>query len=154
MTDACIAPRAAGRLARTCSLAEDVSRLKYVSGTREEALRRLGIERVGDLLLHVPARYLDFSRAYTVESAPLGEVCTIVGTIDRVSNRPTSKRGMTVTEVFLVDATGVLKIAFFKQPWIARELAVGERLAVIGKVEFAYGFKQMATPHYLSLIHI
>ncbi len=27
---------------------------------------------------------------------------------------------MTVTEVFLVDATGVLKIAFFKQPWIAR----------------------------------
>lgn len=151
MTDACIAPRAAGRLARTCSLAEDVSRLKYVSGTREEALRRLGIERVGDLLLHVPTRYLDFSRACTVESAPLGEVCTIVGTIDRVSNRPTSKRGMTVTEVFLVDATGVLKIAFFKQPWIARELAVGERLAMIGKVEFAYGFKQMAAPHYERL---
>lgn len=151
MMDCCIAPRAAGRLMRTCSLTEDVSRLTYVSGAREEALRRLGIERVGDLLLHVPFRYLDFSHAYTIESAPLGEVLTIVGVVDRVSNRPTSRRGMTVTEVFLLDETSVLKIAFFKQPWIARDLARGDRLAVMGKVEFAFGFKQMAAPHYEKL---
>ena len=148
MTDACIAPRAAARLARTCSLSEDISRLKYVSGLRGEALRRLGIERVGDLLFHVPYRYLDFAHARSVESAPLGEVSTIVGTVDAVSNRPTSKRGMTVTEVFLLDESGVLKVAFFKQPWIAREFHRGDRVAVIGKVEFAYGFKQMASPHY------
>ena len=114
-------PRIAARLGGSCVLHEDISRLKYVSGTREEALRRLGIERVEDLLLHVPFRYLDFSHAYTVESAPLGEVATIVGTVDKVSSRPTSKRGMTVTEVFVVNDTGVLKVAFFKQPWIARE---------------------------------
>lgn len=151
MTDACIAPRAAARLARTCSLSEDISRLKYVSGSREEALHRLGIERVGDLLLHAPFRYLDFAHARSVESAPLGEVSTIVGTVDAVSNRPTSKRGMTVTEVFLLDESGVLKVAFFKQPWIVREFHRGDRVAVIGKVEFAYGFKQMASPHYEKL---
>lgn len=145
------APRASARLARTSALQEDISRLKYVSGTREEALRRLGIERVGDLLLHIPSRYLDFSRAYSIEGAPIGEVCTIVGTVDSVSNKPTSKRGMTVTEVFLIDDTGVLKVAFFKQPWLAREFTRGDRLAVIGKVEFAYGFKQMASPHHEKL---
>lgn len=148
MTGALSTPRAASRLAHATVLSEDVSRLRYVSGTREEALRRLGIELVGDLLLHAPFRYLDFTHAFSIEHAPIGEVCTIVGTVDKVSNRPTSKRGMTVTEVFLLDETGVLKIAFFKQPWIARELAQGDRLAVIGKVEFAYGFKQMASPHY------
>ena len=58
-------PRASARLSRACALYEDVARLKYVSGTREEALRRLGIERVGDLLSHIPFRYLDFTRAYT-----------------------------------------------------------------------------------------
>lgn len=144
-------PRASARLARTCALHEDVTRLKYVSGAREEALRRLGIERVWDLLSHIPFRYLDFTRAYTIENAPLGEVCTIVGTVDRVSNRPTSKRGMTLTEVFLIDDSGVLKVAFFKQPWLAREFARGDRLALIGKVEFAYGFKQMASPHFEKL---
>ena len=145
------APRASARLARTSALQEDISRLKYVSGTREEALRRLGIERVRDLLLHIPSRYLDFSRAYSIEGAPIGEVCTIVGTVDSVSNKPTSRRGMTVTEVFLIDETGVLKVAFFKQPWLAREFTRGDRLAVIGKVEFAYGFKQMASPHHEKL---
>jgi ATP-dependent DNA helicase RecG len=151
MSDDLAMSRIAARLGGSCVLHEDISRLKYVSGTREEALRRLGIERVEDLLLHVPFRYLDFSHAYTVESAPLGEVATIVGTVDKVSSRPTSKRGMTVTEVFVVDDTGVLKVAFFKQPWIAREFSRGDRIALIGKVEFAYGFKQMASPHYEKL---
>ena len=59
------------RLLRASVLDEDIGRLKYVSGTREEALRRLGIERVGDLLMHMPRRYLDFTHAYTIEQAPL-----------------------------------------------------------------------------------
>ena len=151
MPGALTAPRAASRLARATILMEDVARLKYVSGAREEALRRLGIESVGDLLLHIPRRYLDFTRAYTIEAAPLGEVCTIVATVDKVGNKPTRKRGMTVTEVYLLDDTGALKVAFFKQPWIAQQLARGDRLAVMGKVEFAYGFKQMASPHFEKL---
>ena len=151
MSGALTAPRAASRLACATVLTEDVARLKYVSGAREEALRRLGIESVGDLLSHIPQRYLDFSRAYSIEAAPLGEVCTIVATVDKVGNKPTRKRGMTVTEVFLLDDTGVLKVAFFKQPWIAQQLTRGDRLAVMGKVEFAYGFKQMASPHFEKL---
>lgn len=146
MHDGLCTPREAMRLTRTCVLEEDVCRLKYVSGNREEALHRLGIERVGDLLSHIPYRYLDFSRAVTVEAAPLGEVCTIVGVVDRVVNRPTSKRGMVVTEVCVLDGTGVLKAAFFKQPWIARELEPGRRVALIGKIDFFNGFKQMAGP--------
>ncbi|MDO4436639.1 MAG: ATP-dependent DNA helicase RecG [Coriobacteriaceae bacterium] len=151
MSDSVRAPRASFKLARTAVLDEDICRLKYVSGAREEALRRLGMERVGDLLSHIPFRYLDFSRAYTIESAPLGEICTIVGAVDKVSNRPTSKRGMTVTEVFVLDQTGVLKVAFFKQPWMTREFERGDRVAFIGKVEFAYGFKQMASPLFEKL---
>ena len=151
MPGALTAPRVASRLACAAVLTEDVARLKYVSGAREEALRRLGIESVGDLLSHIPRRYLDFSRAYTIETAPLGEVCTIIAAVDKVANKPTRKRGMTVTEVFLLDDTGVLKVAFFKQPWLAQQLAIGDRLAVMGKVEFAYGFKQMASPHFEKL---
>lgn len=151
MSDALCAPRAAQRLASATILSEDVARLKYVSGAREEALRRLSIERVEDLLLHIPRRYLDFTHAVSIEAAPLGEVCTVVATVDQVANRPTSKRGLTVTEVFLIDATGVLKVAFFKQPWLAQQIKRGDRLAVMGTMEFAYGFKQMSAPHFERL---
>ena len=143
-------PAASDRLARAGILAEDIARLKYVSGAREEALRRLGIERVGDLLLHIPRRYLDFTRAYTIETAPLNQVCTIVATVDRVTEKRPRPR-MVVTEVSLVDETGVLKLAFFKQPWLSRQLSQGDRLAVMGRVEFSYGFKQMASPHFEKL---
>ena len=58
---------------------------------------------------------------------------------------------MTVVEVSLVDETGVLQVAFFRQPWLAQQLERGSRLAVMGKVEFAYGFKQMSSPHFEKL---
>lgn len=150
MTEAVSVPRAAARLARSSVLEQDISRLKYASESREEALRRLGIESVGDLLYHIPRRYLDFTRAYTIETAPLGQVCTVVATVDRIVQKRPRPR-LTVTEVYLTDDTGILQVAFFKQPWIARELAQGDRLALMGKIEFAYGFKQMSSPHFEKL---
>lgn len=144
------APAVSARISRVDALAEDVARLKYVSGAREEALRRLGIESVEDLLRHIPRRYLDFTHAVDIESAPIGSVSTIVGTVDRVSEKRPRPR-MVVTEVFLVDETGVLQLAFFKQPWLSRDIKRGDRLAVMGKVEFAYGFKQMTSPLFERL---
>lgn len=144
------APAVSARMSRADVLHEDVSRLKYVSGAREEALRRLGIESVGDLLCHIPRRYLDFTHAVTIESAPIGSVSTIVGTVDRVSEKRPRPR-LVITEVFLVDETGVLQVAFFKQPWLSRDIKRGDRLAVMGKVEFACGFKQMSAPLFERL---
>ena len=149
MPDSYTVSSAADRLSRTVVLDEDVARLKYVSGAREEALHRLGIHTVRDLLLHIPYRYLDFTHAYQIEYAPLGEPCVVVGTVDRIQDKPHAR--IHVTEVSLVDETGVLQLAFFKQPWIARQLKQGDVLAVMGKVEFNYGFKQMAGPHFEKL---
>lgn len=143
-------PPVSDRLLRTTALGEDVGRLKYVSGAREEALHRLDLNTVEDLLLHIPRRYLDFTHAYSIEQAPLGEVCTIVATVDRVTLKHPRPR-LSVVEVSLVDDTGVLQLAFFKQPWLAKQLSRGDRLAVQGKVEFSYGFKQMSSPHYERL---
>ena len=150
MSELCSVPRVSERFAQSNALNEDIARLKYVSGKREEALRRLGIRTVGDLLLHIPHRYLDFTRSWSIEMAPIGTVCTIIATVDRVVQKQPRPR-MQVTEVSLVDETGVLQVAFFRQPWIAQQLKQGDRLAVMGKVEFAYGFKQMASPHFEKL---
>ena len=136
MGEACSVARVSERLARSLVLDEDIARLKYVSGKREEALRRLGIESVRDLLYHIPRRYLDFTRAWSIEMAPIGCTCTIVATVDRIVQKQPRPR-MQVTEVSLVDETGVLQVAFFRQPWIAQQLKVGDRLAVMGKLEFA-----------------
>ena len=84
MSELCSVPRVSERFAQSNALDEDIARLKYVSGKREEALRRLGIRTVGDLLLHIPHRYLDFTRSWSIEMAPIGTVCTIIATVDRL----------------------------------------------------------------------
>ena len=70
MSELCSVPRVSERFAQSNALDEDIARLKYVSGKREEALRRLGIRTVGDLLLHIPHRYLDFTRSWSIEMRP------------------------------------------------------------------------------------
>lgn len=145
---------AAERLARTCSLADDVSRLRYVRGARVKALERLGIQRVRDLLLHVPHRYLDFTHTTTIAYADVGQEVTVVGTVDNVTlKRP--KPRMQVVEMYVLDQTGVIQATFFRQPWIAEQVHPGDTVALSGKVTFGYGFKQMKAPFYevLSSAH-
>ncbi|MBP3894769.1 MAG: ATP-dependent DNA helicase RecG [Atopobiaceae bacterium] len=138
---------AAERVSRTCSLADDVGRLRYVSGAREKALDRLGITRVRDLLLHVPHRYLDFTNTVCIGAAQVGDEVTVVGTVDKVTlKRP--KPRMQIVEMYVIDETGVVQASFFRQPWIADQVHAGDMVALSGKLTFAYGFKQMKAPFY------
>ena len=140
-------PAAAERVQRTCALSDSVSRLRYVSGVREEALRRLGLARVRDLILHVPHRYLDFTRVTKIARADVGTDATIVATVDRVELKRPRPR-MQIVELSVMDETGVLVATFFRQPWIAEQVHVGDRVALSGKVEFSYGFKRMKAPFH------
>ena len=113
-----------------------------MTGKRAEALRRLGMFRVRDVLLHLPSRYLDFTRVVPIGFCDVGTDVTVVGRIDRVElKRP--KPRMQLVEVCVVDDTGVLVATFFRQPWLAEQMHPGDMVALSGKVTFAYGFRQM-----------
>ena len=138
------------RLARTRAWDGDVSRLRFARGSRSEALARIGVTTVREALLHVPHRYLDFTRVTPVAQADVGAEATVVGVVDKVTLKRPRPR-LQIVEVALVDATGVLMCAFFKQPWLADQIHVGDTLAVSGKVTFAYGFRQM-TPQFHEVV--
>ena len=136
------------RLTRTCTLADSVSRLRYATRSGiADGLARMGIDRVRDLLLHVPNRYLDFSHRVPVALADVGRDATVVVTADKVRlKRP--KPRLQIVEIDAYDETGVIQATFFRQPWIADQVHQGDLIALSGKVTFAYGFKQMKAPFY------
>ncbi|MBR3317918.1 MAG: ATP-dependent DNA helicase RecG [Atopobiaceae bacterium] len=140
----------AGRLQRTCALNDAATRLRYVNGKRAEALRRLGMIRVRDVLYHLPHRYLDFSNVMPIGFCEVGSEATIVGRVDKVELKQ-PKPSMKLVEVAVVDNTGLLLATFFRQPWIADQLHPGDTVAMSGKVTFAYGFKQMRPLFYEAL---
>ena len=135
------------RVQRTCALSGSVDRLRYVKGARAEALARLGIRRVRDLFLHVPRRYLDFSRVTKAAFADVGSEVTVIGTVDKVELK-FPRPGMQIVNLMVIDETGVVEATFFKQPWIAEQVHKGDVVAISGKVTFGYGFKQMKAPFY------
>ncbi len=122
-----------------------VTSVRYVTEKRAEALARLGISTVRDLVCHYPRRYLDFTQTATVADAAIGEEVTIVGTIADVSVKKPRPR-FDIVEAGVYDKTGVILGVWFRQPWMARRLSSGQVVAMSGKVSFDYGFKRMNSP--------
>jgi ATP-dependent DNA helicase RecG len=125
----------------------DVSRLRFAArfckGAGGGVLGRLGILRVRDLLLHIPSHYNDYTHIVSIAHADVGATATIMATVDNVElKRP--RPHLQLVEVYVLDDTGVMRVTFFRQPWVAEQLARGDTIMLSGKVDFSYGFRHMS----------
>lgn len=133
------------RLAATLAFEDVVTKVHSVSPNRARTLSKIGITRVRDLLTHFPRRYIDMSHVQTVAKAVVGELCTVVGVVHDIQLK-TPKPRMKLVEIALTDASGLLMVTCFRQPWLMDTYKPGMRIAVSGKIEFNYGFKRMTNP--------
>ncbi|MBI2174766.1 MAG: ATP-dependent DNA helicase RecG [Candidatus Omnitrophica bacterium] len=108
--------------------------VKGVGPQRMEQLARLGIETLEDACYYAPRRYEDRSCFAPIRNLVPGKTATIHGTV--LSCTLTRIRaGRSLVKAELGDETGVLQVTWFNQPYLARQLKVGERLILYGKVE-------------------
>jgi ATP-dependent DNA helicase RecG len=104
----------------------------YGVGTvNAKRLQNLGISTLGDMLYHFPRRYEDYSHLTTIFSLLYGRPVTIAGTIRSVSTRPVKGR-RSITEIIVDDGSGALRVTWFNQPWMARNLHVGDEVVLAG----------------------
>jgi len=135
----------AARVAAAHRWTDPVSTVRFVDARRVEALARLAVHTVGDLVSHYPFRYLDLTRTADLRTVPVGAEATVVGRVHEVTVKHPRQR-LAITEVALVDGTGALIGVWFNQPHVARSFRVGERVAFAGTVTMDYGLKQMRSP--------
>lgn len=134
------------RLHATLALDAPVSSVKQVSPARAQALARaMSIGTVRDLLQCYPLRYVDMSKVVTAQSAQIGTHCTLAAQVYEVKVKRIRPK-LTLTEVSLVDDTGLIIASCFNQPWLSEKIGKGDSVVVSGKVEFSYGFKRMTNP--------
>lgn len=125
---------------------ESLLTIKGVGPGRVKQLNKLGITDVSSLLTYFPRIYEDRSVSYLIGALKQGAVGATEGTVLNVQEKK-PRRGLSILEIFIGDATGRLKIVLFNQGYKKNFYKVGQRLHVYGKVEFAYGSLQMNTPH-------
>jgi len=122
--------------------------LTEVSGigtTRAEQLEKLGARTVYDLLRLFPRRYDDFSRMKLIKDLTPGEEITVIGTLSGVEVKRTSNGGTRV-EALLDDGSAALKLNWFNQPWMEKQLEKDEHYVVSGKVDQYLGRLVMNSP--------
>ena len=117
-------------------------------GPRKEALfARLHLMTVTDLLQYFPRDYEDRSHIWSIGQAPCGtgEAILLCGTVASVQEaRP--RRGLSLLKVAVGDGTGAVELVWFNQAFKKRQFKVGMTLTAFGKLEWAYGRRQMNSP--------
>ncbi|MRR11990.1 ATP-dependent DNA helicase RecG, partial [bacterium] len=118
---------------------------RYVEASREEALAKLGIQTLRDLIAHFPFRYVDLTHIVPLAQLHAGQEATVVGRVHDIKLKKPRPR-LSVVEVALVDGTGALIGTWFNQPFQANKFVLDERVAFAGTVTLDYGLKQMRNP--------
>ncbi len=120
-----------------------VTALAGVGPKVAEQLAQLGIERIFDLLLHLPRDYEDRSRLVSIADVAHGQAALITG---RVVHVDTKRSGMTVV---VDDDTGTISLRFFKvYQGLAQTMSIGTQLQLFGEVKVSRYGKQIHHPEY------
>ena len=129
------------------SLDDDVTRVRGVSTQYLSKLKRVGVEKVRDLLYLFPNRHNDFANIRTVSQLQPGEDQTVVVTVWETSETgPVPRRRS--TQAVLGDDTGNVRAIWFNQPWMARNLKPGTQVVISGKVNVFRGQFVFESPEY------
>jgi ATP-dependent DNA helicase RecG len=107
--------------------------LKLEGAKTQKAAASLGLNTVGDLLVHLPR---DRREARAVAQLVPGESATVVVEVRSISSRSVRRRGMRpLVEATVADDTGTIKATFFNQPWLVQRYPPGTRLVLHGRYQ-------------------
>ncbi len=107
-------------------------RLRGIGPRWAEELAAIGVETIGDLVLHLPLRWMDRRRIDPLKRARPGEPLTAVGTVQEVRTLRTRRRGLDLMQLLLDDGTAAMRIVFFGRNYLAEYIRQGTRLLVQG----------------------
>ena len=117
-----------------------------VGPAKGKALKKLGLETVGDLLTYWPRDYEDRTRISPLEAVKDGETsCVSV----MVAGAPTTsyiRKGLSTTKCKIVDGTGEAQVTFFNQEYVRHALVTGESYIFYGKMEVTGRRRSMTNP--------
>ncbi|PIR13820.1 ATP-dependent DNA helicase RecG [Candidatus Falkowbacteria bacterium CG11_big_fil_rev_8_21_14_0_20_39_10] len=136
------------------TLESDIAKITRVGVTTAKRLKKIGLETVHDLLFYFPFRYEDFSRLEKISDLKAGQNANIVGQIELISNKRSPRKRMYITEALVSDETETIKVIWFNQPFIARNLKTGDKVSLAGKIEDDYGSLIMKSPIYEKITYI
>ena len=130
-------------------LKQTVTTLKGVGPKMAENLQKLGVEKVQDLLFHLPLRYQDRTQVYPIASTQHGQSVIIEGEVEHAEIVYRRRRMMICT---ISDSTGMITLRFFHFANVQKDaLSHGTKIRCFGEVRVGATTREMVHPEYKIL---
>jgi ATP-dependent DNA helicase RecG len=128
------------------TLASSVASLPGIGPKRQDLLRTLGIETVGDLLVCAPRRYLDRATFATIAGLRPGQVQSVIAKVASVEAKPV--RGKRLIVVTAEDGSRRMRCVWFNQAYLRYVFEVGSLFVFSGQVKRDRFGISMVHPEY------
>jgi ATP-dependent DNA helicase RecG len=128
------------------SLDSPITALKGVSTSLAAKFNRLGVKTIRDLLYFFPHRHLDYSQRKYISQLTEGEEQTIIANVWQAGE--TRLGGRRSTEAIVGDETGNVRVVWFNNPYLAKNLPTNTRIVLSGRVSLFGGRHVFESPEW------
>ncbi len=128
------------------SIDSPITVLKGISSTLATKFGKLGVRTIRDLLYFFPNRHLDYSQRKTISQLAEGKEETIFANVWQV--REVKLGGRRSTEAIVGDETGNVRVVWFNNPYLVRQLATNKQVVISGRVGIFKGRPVFESPEW------
>ena len=121
---------------------------------QKRALKKLGINTIGDLLYHFPVKYGDTSEKKNIGSLIEGEKAVIFGKISGLKTSKGFRSKIAMSQARIEDESGTIKAVWFHQPYIAKMIHEGAFVRADGKVANRKGELYLSNPKIETIVKL
>jgi len=108
---------------------------------------RLAVRTVRDALYFFPRRHNDFGQVRKISELMVGQEQTTIVNVWSAEDTRIGRR-LRGTEAWVADDTGMMRVVWFNQPYLARQLRTNAPLVLSGRVNLYKGQKTFESPEW------
>ena len=125
-----------------------VTALSGVGKARAEALCRLGIDTLGDLVYYFPRAFENRSDVRLLSRCDFDVTAAFILTVATEPRTARLPKGLTVSKLRMFDDSGSCELTFFNSPFVKDVFHVGSTFRIFGKPSFRKGKIEFTNPKY------
>ena len=124
----------------------DVRYIKGIGEKKAQALNKLGVFSLYDLISYFPRKYEDRSRYCPIALTTSDEPVCILAIVADTPRLVRIRRGMELVKFRAVDESGSVDITYFNQNYVKDQFQLGESYIFFGKIEIKGAHRSMVNP--------
>ncbi len=128
------------------SIDSPIEVIRGISSGLAGKFNKLGVKTIRDLLYFFPHRHLDYSQRKFISQLDEGEEQTIIANVWQAQE--VRLGGRRSTEAIVGDETGNVRVVWFNNPYLAKQLATNKQIVLSGRVGVFGGRHVFESPEW------